>query len=472
MSTKFYLLNKGCSMQKILKGNIHPPKVLHTQIEEDVHSSKMAQEKKTTHEKVTVLFEDIFSRENLFEALKRVEKNKGCPGVDDLSTTALRGFLKDNWLRTKDALLSGTYKPAPVKRVHIPKTNGTTRQLGIPTVLDRLIQQAILQKLNPIFDPNFSRSSFGFRIGKSAHDAIKQAHSFQKDGYNYVVDIDLEKFFDKVNHDLLMSKLAKKIEDKRILKLIRAYLNAEIIDNSIHIPSTQGTPQGSPISPLLSNVILDNLDKELEIRKHRFCRYADDCNIYVKSKRAGERVFASIKSFLSEKLKLNINLEKSAVDFAWKRKFLGYTFLGIKNPIIRIAKQSLIKFKDRVRQITKGHRSQPLTERIQQLNIFIRGWINYYQLTKTESLLKDLDSWIRHRLRMCLFKQWRKPKTRVRNMMKLGVKSEECSVYRCSKSYWYKSNLKLTNITLNNKYFIENGYFGVHENWIKFRKVT
>ena len=256
--------------------------------------------------------------------------------------------------------------------------------------------------------------------GKSAHDAIKQAYQFQKAGNIYVVDFDLEKFFDTVNQNILISKIASKVNDKRVLKLIRAFLNAGIIKDLEYIPTKVGTPQGSPLSPLLSNIMLDELDKELETRKHKFCRYADDCNIYVKTKRAGERVFTSIKSFLEKRLKLSLNLEKSAVDFAWKRKFLGYSFLGIKNPIIRISKQSLIKFKDRVRQITKCHRSQPLSRRIEQLNIFVRGWINYFQLTKTEKLLRDLDSSIRHRLRMCLFKQWRKPRTRVRNMIKLG----------------------------------------------------
>jgi group II intron reverse transcriptase/maturase len=432
----------------------------------------MALIKQTSHDKVTVLLEEILDRANMFNALNRVEKNKGCPGIDNLSTSELRSYLKENWIQIKESILLGTYKPNPAKYVLIPKADGKKRQLGIPTVLDRLIQQAILQKLAPIFEPSFSKHSFGFMTGKSAHDAIKQAHQFQKEGNIYVVDFDLENFFDRVNHDILMSKISSKINDKRVLKLIRAFLNAGIMHNLEYIPTKVGTPQGSPLSPLLSNIMLDELDKELETRKHKFCRYADDCNIYVKTKRAGERVFASIKCFLEKRLKLSINFEKSAVDFAWKRKFLGYSFLGIKNPIIRISKQSLIKFKDRVRQITKGHRSQPLTERINNLNTFIRGWTNYFQLTKTERLLKDLDSWVRHRLRMCLFKQWRKPRTRVRNMMKLGATFEESKEYRCSKRYWYKSKTKTSNVILNNEFFINKGYQGVHENWIKGRIIT
>ena len=424
----------------------------------------MALIKQTSHDKVIVSLEEILDRDNMFNALNRVEKNKGCPGIDNLSTSELRCYLKENWIQIKESILHGTYKPKPAKYVLIPKADGKKRQLGIPTVIDRLIQQAILKKLAPIFESSFSKHSFGFRFGKSAHDAIKQAHQFQKQGNIYVVDFDLEKFFDRVNHDILMSKIANKVDDKRLLRLIRAYLNAGIIKNLEYIPTKVGTPQGSPLSPLLSNIMLDELDKELETRKHKFCRYADDCNIYVKTKLAAERVFTSIKIFLEEKLKLSLNTEKSAVDFAWKRKFLGYSFLGIKNPIIRISKQSLIRFKDRVRQITKGHRSQPLTERIGNLNIFVRGWMNYFQLTKTERLLKNLDSWIRHRLRMCLFKQWRKPITRVRNMMKLGATLEESKEYRCSKRYWHKSKTKTSNVILNNDFFIKNGYQGVYEN--------
>jgi RNA-directed DNA polymerase len=420
----------------------------------------------------TATLEDVLDRENLFLALQRVEQNKGCPGIDNLSTAEMKEYLKSNWLEIKAHLLAGSYKPQPVKRINIPKPNGGTRSLGIPTVIDRLIQQAILQKLNPIFDPEFSTNSFGFRIGKSAHQAIKQAHGFQKEGYTIVVDMDLEKFFDRVNHDMLMEKLSRKIKDKRVLKLIRAFLNAGIMENTGYKPSLEGTPQGSPLSPLLSNIMLDSLDKELEKRGHRFCRYADDCNIYVKSKRAGIRVFNSIKDFLEKKLKLSVNLAKSAVDFAWKRKFLGYSFLGIKKPRVRIAKQSLDKFKDKIREITRGHRSQPLTDRIKQLNIYTRGWMNYFQLTDTDSLLQDIDGWIRHRLRMCLFKQWKKPRTRVRNMLKLGLEIEKCKTYACSKGYWCKSILKDSNFTLDKEFFNNNGFIGIHSIWNNLRTLT
>lgn len=413
--------------------------------------------------------EDVLERENMLVALQRVESNKGCPGIDNLSTIEMREYLKSNWLKIKEQLLAGNYKPQAVKRINIPKPHGGTRQLGIPTVIDRLIQQALMQKMNPIFDPEFSTSSFGFRIGKSAHQAIRQAHSFQKGGYNIVVDMDLEKFFDRVNHDILMGKIAKRIEDKQILKLIRAYLNAGIMENMEYTQPKEGTPQGSPLSPLLSNIMLDSLDKELEQRGHKFCRYADDCNIYVKTKRAGERVFNSIKTFIDKHLKLSVNTAKSAVDFAWKRKFLGYSFLGLKQPRIRIAKQSLDKFKGRIRQITRGHSSQPLSERVKQLNTYTRGWMNYFQLTDTGRLLQDLDSWIKHRLRMCLFKQWKKPRTRVRNLLKLGLEPEKAKTFACSKAYWRKSVNKESNFTLNNEFFRINGFIGVHTVWQNLR---
>ncbi len=404
------------------------------------------------------LIQRVLDRDNMFKALERVEKNKGAPGVDGIPVTELREFLKSHWKDIKASLLNGTYQPAPTKRVTIPKPGGGRRQLGIPTVLDRLIQQAIAQILTPIFDPRFSDQSYGFRPGRNAHMAVRKALEYQKLGYTYVVDMDLEKFFDRVNHDILMGLVAKVVKDKILLKLIRSYLTAGLLEGGLTSGSREGTPQGSPLSPLLSNIMLDIWDKELEKRGHKFCRYVDDQNIYVKSKRAGERVFSSVKAFLMKRLKLGVNEAKSAVDFAWKRKFLGYTFLGIKTPKIRVAKESLKRLKTRIKEVTRGHRSQPIESRIESLNIYLRGWMGYFQLTETPGTLKGLDSWIRHRLRMCMMKQWRKPKTRVRNLLFLGLPEEQTRLYATGKRYWYLSNTKWMNMTLNRDYWERKGF--------------
>jgi group II intron reverse transcriptase/maturase len=323
----------------------------------------------------------------------------------------------------------------------------------------------MLQILSPIFDPTFSNSSFGFRPGRSAHQAIKQAHEYLKQGYSTVVDIDLENFFNEVNHDILMARVARKVKDKRVLKLIRAYLNSGIMVNGAIILNEKGTPQGSPLSPLLSNIILDDLDKELEKRGHRFCRYADDQNVYVKTERAGQRVFDSITKFLWDKLKLKINTKKSAVAPAQRRKFLGYSFIGKKEPRVRLANETKERFKARVREITRGHRSQPIEDRIEQLVFFTRGWINYFRLIETGRLLDDLDGWIRSRLRMCMMKQWRKPQTRGRNLRKLGLTEEQCNPYKSGKRYWHLAQMSYTKWALNNQYWQDLGYVSLKEMW-------
>ncbi|TCJ81754.1 UNVERIFIED_ORG: group II intron reverse transcriptase/maturase, partial [Anoxybacillus amylolyticus] len=298
------------------------------------------------------LLERILARDNLITALKRVEANQGAPGIDGVSTDQLRDYIRAHWSTIRAQLLAGTYRPAPVRRVEIPKPGGGTRQLGIPTVVDRLIQQAILQELTPIFDPDFSPSSFGFRPGRNAHDAVRQAQGYIQEGYRYVVDMDLEKFFDRVNHDILMSRVARKVRDKRVLKLIRAYLQAGVMIEGVKVQTEEGTPQGGPLSPLLANILLDDLDKELEKRGLKFCRYADDCNIYVKSLRAGQRVKQSIQRFLEKTLKLKVNEEKSAVDRPWKRAFLGFRFTPERKARIRLAPRSIQRLKQRIRQLT------------------------------------------------------------------------------------------------------------------------
>lgn len=366
--------------------------------------------------------ERILSRENLFIAMNRVCSNKGSHGVDGMTVYELKQFLKTNWIQIREDIFNDEYRPMPVRRVEIPKPNGGTRLLGIPTVLDRFIQQAIAQELNNIYDEKFSESSFGFRPRRGAKQAIKQAESYINEGFRWVVDIDLEKFFDRVNHDILMYKLSRNIKDKRVLKLIRRYLQSGIMINGIVVTNEEGTPQGGPLSPLLSNIMLDELDKELEKRGHRFCRYADDCNIYVKSNRAGERVMLGITEFIENKLKLKVNIRKSAVERPWKRKFLGFTLgLMFGKAYSSISKQSLEKHKGKLRDILSRSKPMTLEQRITKLNQVNIGWINYYGIAKCKGIVMQLDNWIRKRLRMCIWKQCKKVRTRYKNLKKLGL---------------------------------------------------
>ena len=403
---------------------------VHTQRDQNGPSAAPAlNREQTPSQRKEAGLEIILGRENMFLALERVERNKGAPGIDGMDTTALRSYLRTDWPEIKQQILGGRYIPKPARRVEIPKPNGGIRLLGIPTILDRLIQQAILQQMGPIFDEHFSESSYGFRPSRSAHMAVRKAKEFVDEGKRYVVDIDLEKFFDRVNHDILMSRVARKVKDKPLLKLIRSYLESGILVDGVVCPSIEGTPQGSPLSPLLSNIMLDDLDKEIERRGLSFVRYADDCNIYLRTRRAGFRVFLSIKTFLEDKLKLRINEVKSAVAYVPRRKFLGYRFNQFKESKICIAPESVKRFRHKVKEITRGHRRENMDQRIKKLNWLIRGWMNYFSLTETNTLIRDLDSWIRHRLRMCLFKQWRRPKTRVKKLMKFGMYHSQARIY-------------------------------------------
>ncbi|WP_342598127.1 group II intron reverse transcriptase/maturase [Psychrobacillus sp. FSL H8-0483] len=405
-----------------------------------------------------MLMEQVLSRGNLLASLKRVEKNKGSHGVDGMSFQELRFHIYKEWEAMKIALLNGTYEPHPVRRVEIPKPDGGVRLLGIPTVTDRFIQQAIAQILSPIYDVSFSEHSYGFRPNRSAHDAIKEAKCYIQEGYRWVVDMDLEKFFDKVNHDRLMGTLAKRIEDKRLLKLIRKYLKSGIMMNGLVKPSQEGTPQGGPLSPLLSNIVLDELDKELESRGHKFVRYADDCNIYVKTKKAGIRVMESVTSFIERKLKLKVNLNKSAVDRPWKRKFLGFSFTNGKEPKVRIAKESVRRMKNKIREITSRKKPYPMEYRIKKLNQYLMGWCGYYALADTPSVFKKFDSWIRRRLRMCVWKSWKKPKTKVRKLTGLGIpKGKAYEWGNTRKSYWRISKSPILDIALGNSYWSSQG---------------
>lgn len=420
-----------------------------------VPSISLASTKETSSVDCDNLMEKILFRNNMLTALKRVEKNKGSHGVDGMKVDELRPSLKQNWLSIKESILKGKYKPSAVRRVEIPKPDGGIRLLGIPTVLDRLIQQAIAQTLTNVFDPCFSENSYGFRPGRKAHDAILQAKEYMNEGYKYVVDMDLEKFFDRVNHDILMDRVSKRIKDKRVLKLIRLYLQSGIMLNGVIVRSEEGTPQGGPLSPLLANILLDDLDKELERRGHKFCRYADDCNIYIKSKRAGQRVMKNVTAFLETKLKLKVNEEKSAVDRPTRRKFLGFTFYTAKGGYnIRIHPKSIKRFRDKVRTITSRSYSISMGEKIRRLNQVIVGWVNYFSLANAKSIMQSLDEWIRRRLRMCIWKQWKKPKTKIKNLISLGIHRGKAYEWgNTRKGYWRIANSPVLSRSLTNEYF-------------------
>ncbi len=370
------------------------------------------------------LMDAVCERGNLMLAYDRVVKNKGAAGVDGIGIIEFKEHLKQHWPTIKAKLLTGEYIPLPVRRVDIPKPQGGVRTLGIPTLTDRLIQQALHQVLSPIFEAEFSESSYGFRPGRSAHQAVKAARQYVAEGRRVVVDMDLEKFFDRVNHDLLMQKLATKIDDGRVLRLIRRYLEAGMMAEGIVSRRTEGTPQGGPLSPLLSNILLTELDRELECRGHAFCRYADDCNIYVRSQQAGERVMASITRFLADTLKLTVNAAKSAVEPPWKRKFVGYSLTRHKAPKLKIAPTSLKRLEDKIRGVLKGARGRSLTTVITELNPILRGWMAYFKLTETKQVLEEMDGWIRRKLRCILWRQWKRPYTRAKNLMKAGLKEE------------------------------------------------
>ncbi len=380
----------------------------------------------------------VCERGNLMLAYQRVVKNKGAAGVDGIGVAEFKDHLKQHWPTIKAELLAGGYMPQPVRRVDIPKPQGGVRILGIPTLTDRMIQQALHQVLSPIFEADFSESSYGFRPGKNAHQAVKAAKQYVAEGRRVVVDMDLEKFFDRVNHDLLMEKLSKKIDDGRVHRLIRRYLEAGMMAEGIISPRTEGTPQGGPLSPLLSNILLTELDRELERRDHAFCRYADDCNIYVKSKAAGERVMASITRFLADTLKLTVNAAKSAVARPWKRKFLGYSMTWHKAPKLRIASTSIKRLEDKIRDVLKGARGRSLTQVITELTPILRGWMAYFGLTETKSALEELDGWIRHKLRCILWRQWKRPYTRAMNLMKAGLTEERAfrSAFNQRGAWW------------------------------------
>jgi group II intron reverse transcriptase/maturase len=404
------------------------------------------------------LMEKVCERPNLLAALKRVRRNKGSPGIDGMTVDELSAHLREHWPRLREQVLAGTYQPAQVKQQLIPKANGGMRKLGIPTVVDRFIQQALLQVLQPMFDPDFSKHSHGFRPGHRAHDAIVEAQGYIQAGRKWVVDVDLEQFFDRVNHDVLMGRLAKRIGDSRVLRLIRRYLEAGIMANGVSTERHEGTPQGGPLSPLLANVLLDEVDKELEKRGYAFVRYADDCNTYVRSRRAGERVLKLLRR-LYARLRLQINEAKSAVDLAWKRKILGYSFWVAKDSTVRrrVADKALATMKDKVREITKRTGGRSIEQVCKRLGEYLRGWKEYFGLAQTPRIFDNLDRWIRRRLRVIHLKHWGQQSTVYRELRARGMSHDAAMVVAVNCRRWWMNSARMLHVALPNSYFDQLG---------------
>jgi RNA-directed DNA polymerase len=400
------------------------------------------------------LMEEVCERENLKEALRRVKANKGSAGIDRMTVDGIADYLKQHWPAIREQLLSGTYQPKPVRRVEIPKPDGGVRKLGIPTVLDRFIQQAVMQVLQRQWDRTFSDYSYGFRPGRSAHQAVAKAQQYIAESRGWCVDLDLEKFFDRVNHDKLMGQIAKRVGDKRLLKLIRAFLNAGVMENGLVSPSVEGTPQGGPLSPLLSNLVLDELDRELERRGHRYVRYADDCNIYVRSERAGQRVMESVTQFITKELKLKVNETKSAVARPQERKFLGFSFTTGPEVKRVIAPKALDRFKQRIREITRRAKGVSMQTTIEELAPFMRGWRSYFGFCETPEVLVSLTRWVRLRLRAAMWRQWKTPRRRREALLELGVRLRLArNTAGSGLGPWYLAKAKALSVGLSNAHF-------------------
>ena len=418
------------------------------------------------------LMERVVERSNLRLAYQRVVENKGAAGVDEMPVSELKDWLTVHWPIVKKALLEGRYLPQPVRRMDIPKPTGGVRTLGVPTVVDRLIQQALHQVLQPLFEPMFSEGSYGFRPGRGAHQAVRRAHAYIREGKRWVVDIDLEKFFDRVNHDVLMARVARRVDDARVLKLIRRFLEAGMMRAGVVEARTEGTPQGGPLSPLLSNILLDGLDRELERRALAFCRYADDCNIYVGSRAAGERVMSGIRVFLEDTLRLRINAQKSAVARPWERKFLGFSVTAQRDTRLRIAKESVQRLMQRVRELSHTGRGRSLRHTIDKLNPLLRGWLNYFQLTASKGVLDDLDGWVRRRLRCLLWRQWKRGRTRARMLRALGIDAERARVSSGNgHGAWWNAGASHMNQALPAAFFTRMGLVSLLHEWQRLQSV-
>ncbi len=460
--------------QKISKENFQLKEAVELQGIVEVPSRPTASDHTKFHGKKSIkLMEQIVSDRNVVKALEYLEKKKknSAPGIDGKRVPELREYLKENWKVIKPSLINGTYQPQPVRRTEIPKDGGGMRMLGIPTVLDRFIQQSMLQILSPIFDLTFSDHSHGYRKGHSQKMAVTEAKYYIQEEKKWVVDMDLSKFFDRVNHDMLMARVARKIKDKRVLKLIRKYLEAGVMINGVVMDTEEGTPQGGPLSPLLSNIMLDDLDKELEARGHKFVRYADDFQVYVSSKRAGERVMTSLIQFLEKKLKLKVNREKSKVDLARRCTFLGFSFYYRKGEVrLRLAPKTIVKFKNKIREITCRRMPFSMEDRIKKLNKYIQGWISYFRIADMKSHLQRLESWIRRRLRMCRWKQWKKVRTRITKLRGLGLPNEEAiKIANTRKGYWRIAKTQQLHRVLNNQYWEKQGLINLITTYSKYR---
>ena len=420
------------------------------------------------------LLEQVIESENMQLAWKQVKRNAGAAGVDGRNIEETTEFLRQNWPELRQRLLNGTYRPRPVLRVEIPKPGGGMRKLGIPTVTDRLVQQAISQVLTPLFDPEFSESSYGFRPGRSAHGAVLKAREYQQSGKRWVADMDLKQFFDEVDHDILMSRLGKKIKDKRMKRLLNAFLKAGVRCGDQIVPTIKGTPQGGPLSPLLSNILLDDLDKELERRGHSFCRYADDCNIYVTSRRAGERVLQSVTEFVETALKLKVNRAKSAVDRPWKRTFLGFSFTNHRRTRIRIPKETLKQFRMKLKVLFRQGRGRNLFRFTREtLNSVLRGWLNYFRLAETKGFAEELDGWLRRRLRCILWRQWKRGRTRYKQLRRCGLdeKRARASAFN-GKGAWWNSGAPHMNDAFRKRYFDKLGLYSLLDRLLSSRIIT
>jgi RNA-directed DNA polymerase len=425
-------------------------------------------------EQAWLLIEEVLRRENLIAANERVVRNGGAPGIDGMTVEELMPYCREHWERIREELRSGRYFPQPLRKVEIPKPGGKgVRTLGIPTVMDRMIQQALLQVLNPIFDPNFSEGSFGFRPGRGTHDAVLRAREYIKGGHRWVVDLDLEKFFDRVNHDVLMARVARRVKDKKVLLLIRRFLQAGMMEGGLVSFREEGTPQGGPLSPLLSNILLDELDKELEHRGHKFVRYADDCNVYVQSRAAGERVMASLERFLTKRLRLKVNREKSAVARPWNRKFLGYSTTVQRETRLKVSPESVKRLKAKLRPLLRRGRGQNLKYVILELNRVTRGWVAYYRLAEVKGSFEALDQWVRRKLRAILWKQWRRPRTRVKKLIERGLERGRAkgSAYN-SRGTWWNSGSSHLNMALPIAFFRQMGLVSLQEEHRRLERLT
>jgi len=419
------------------------------------------------------LMEAAVERSNMLCAYERVVKNQGAPGVDGLTVAAFKPWLQAHWPKVRQALMAGEYIPAAVRKVEIPKPQGGVRTLGIPTVLDRLIQQALHQVMQPLFEPEFSESSYGFRPGRNAQQAVQAARGYVAEGRRWAVDLDLEKFFDRVNHDVLMARVARKVKDERVLKLIRRYLEAGLMEGGVVSARTEGTPQGGPLSPLLSNILLTDLDRELERRGHRFCRYADDCNIYVGSQRSGQRVMTAITAFLEQRLKLKVNAAKSAVARPWQRKFLGYSMTWHRKPKLKVAHQSRERFAEKIRKTLREARGGSLKQAVERLNPVLRGWVAYFRLTEVKSVLEELDGWIRHKLRALQWRHWKHTYTRAKNLMRAGL-SERRAWLSATNGHgpWWNGGASHMNETYPKSWFDRMGLVSLLETQRRFSSAS